>query len=89
MKEIRLINDAWYNCGNCRIPTEEGKPSIYELNAWYEADGEDAEGNYYNIIYKIINPDAEAEEDTYDWDDPFAVIDSNGCLVPESDYKIL
>ena len=74
MKKIKLTQDAYICSGEYRLHTDDGKPSIAVLSAWYEAMAEDAEGNEYLVVWAVkqgfdaaTNPD---ESDACDWDNP-------------------
>jgi hypothetical protein len=82
MKKIEIKANEAYICGGngCeyRLHTDSGKPSIYVLRDWYEADGTDKDGNEYRIVWALrkgfdpaTNPD---ESEACDWDSPAEVI---------------
>lgn len=63
---IRLMETPYPNGGSV-------KAGICELTEWFEASAEDAEGNAYRVIWKMV--DIHNEEDECDWDQPWAILD--------------
>lgn len=77
--EIRLTQNAYPSGTFCRLPTEDGKPSIYAMQGnWYQASAVDDDGNEYTVFWNTLdNWNGEDEEDACDWDHPTAVVQDN------------
>lgn len=74
--EIKLVRDAYLTGSYYRLPTEDGKPSVYVMEgSWYQAEGEDASGNEYTVFWAILPDwDGEDEGDACDWEHPVAIV---------------
>lgn len=73
---IKLTRDAYATSGALRLPTEDGKPSIYVLEGErYQAEAADSDGNEYLVTWDI-RPEWQAWADEQQ---------SAGCLVDEGD----
>ena len=82
---ITLDGQPYLEGGTCRLPTEEGRPSIFVMgDAWYEAEATDAAGNCYLVLWDILDSfDPAADDDetsACDWDNPRCIVtwDDNG-----------
>jgi hypothetical protein len=85
MKNIKLVENAHLETGSMRLPTVDGKPSIYVLDGeWYTAEAKDEQGNKYCVYWEILpDSDGEDESNACDWDNPRAVIAYDGKDVTE------
>ncbi len=73
---IKLIRNAYAVDDTLRLPTEDGKPSIYVLEgARYQAEAVDGDGNEYLITWSV-RPEWQA------WADEQS---RGGCSVDEGD----
>ncbi len=77
MTQIKLTQDAYAQGGSVRV-------GVCELTEWYEAAAQDAAGNEYRVIWKIINPDTDDESSACDWESPWAILDSHYNDVSDS-----
>lgn len=82
---ITLVNDAYLESGEYRIPTCDGKPSVSCITGqWYQSDGVDAFGNTYLVIWEILE----------EWADDDDIDQGNACrwnnpsyIINTTDYK--
>lgn len=72
-KKYTLTEDAHYESSYGRGVSEFFKDVESGKMEYYTAKAVDEDGNYYNVFWKIISPDAELEEDMCDWDNADAV----------------
>ena len=77
-KMITLQEDAHLETGTYRLPTEDGKPSIYVLDgAWYQAFASDQHGAKYMVFWTIredFDADSGDESDACNWVTPRAIV---------------
>lgn len=76
-KAITLTQDAYLNGGAINL----GGGSYYNGD-WYEASGEDADGNEYRVIWTDIDTESDDASDHADWNSPDYVF-SRGVEVTE------
>lgn len=76
-KKITLTEEAYVCGGSLRL-------GLIELNAWYQANAEDNDGNEYKVIWQIRHHEADDESDACDWDSPMAVFNTDGKDVTSS-----
>lgn len=76
MTNIKLTCNAHVESGEMRLPTEDGKPSIYVMSGdWYQADGLDGDGNEYIVLWDILPDwDGSDEGDACNWDRPAHIV---------------
>ena len=85
--KIMLMQDAYVCCGEYRLHTEDGAPSIYVLRDWYEASAADEAGNEYMVYWKIrsdYDPETMEEDSACQWGSPVEIIrQDNGANVTD------
>ena len=75
MTAIKLVGQAYPAGTYYRLPTEEGRASIYAMEgSWYEAHALDRDGKEYLVIWDILD-DGVDESDVCDWSNPRAIVD--------------
>lgn len=79
MEKLRITVEEAHIQGGCvRLPTEEGRASIYVMEGcFYEADGTDDAGESYTIYWRTLDgfdPNTDDECDACDWKNPAAVV---------------
>lgn len=84
MITIKMHKQAYADGGFLRLPDEDGKPTDYVMEGgWYQADGTDADGREYIVLWDIL-PDWDNDDDqsgACDWEHPAVVL----CLEPWGD----
>lgn len=71
-KMIFTTGDAYLSGQYLRLPTEDGKPSVFALTGdWYEAPAVDPAGNEFTVYWKL-REDGEAN-----WEHPTAVVQND------------
>lgn len=85
MEKITInVQNAVASSGFFRLPTEDGKQSIYAMDGnFYEAQGTDASGNSYTLYWSICedyDPANDDESDACDWENPAAIVTEDGKL---------
>ena len=86
MTEIKLTQEAYIDGYEGAFLRHGNSPYGIKDN-WYTAQAEDAEGNTYEVYWKIkedYDPEVMEEADACDWDSPFMVVDEHGNTVEEN-----
>lgn len=86
MEKITIkVQNAVASSGFVRLPTEDGKQSIYAMEGnFYEAQGIDASGNGYTLYWNLCenyDPANDDESDACDWENPTAIVTEDGKLL--------
>ena len=90
--KIKLIQNAYPAGGFHRLPTEDGKASVFAMQGdWFEACAEDEEGNEYMVFWDIlVDWDGEDGGNACDWDHPTTVVqDDPWCDVTSKVTEII
>lgn len=85
MKITIKVENAFASGGFVRLPTEDGKQSIYAMEGdFYEAQGTDAAGNSYTLYWNLSETYDPANDDegfACNWENPAAIVTDDGKLL--------